>query len=315
MNKIKDAFSKVKASEEFKNTLMKDLQSASFEKKPIRSRKHFKPLAVAAALLFVLVGAAGYKIATTSKPQEQVINSANPPKTIDVPKIELPTSGIAVKMMPLIVYNGKVYTMSTTVIDSESGKKLLGENLGTTQGNITEWSKQDQYSKEFASTVGIEDVYTAKGYDKAFRIMTYTENPDGSSYPQFFDCLNGITIKNGSDIFGKLNIKGNITDAKYRNFSDWNSGVEAVNPIKNLDSLNKFLSEVDKASPYLLEEIESTLGDYQNDEQYREITVSLNDGSKVSFTVLKNGYIYYGYTNTYFKLDGKIMEQLWSILN
>lgn len=123
--------------------------------------------------------------------------------------------------------------MSSTTIDPEDGKKLLGEKLGTTKGNIDEWSKQEEYSKEFASTVGIQDVYTVKGYDKDFRIMTYLENDDGTSYPQFYDCLNGITVK-------------------------------------NLDLLNKFFGEVNRSNPYLLEDIESTLGDYQNDEQYRE---------------------------------------------
>ncbi|WP_343769263.1 hypothetical protein [Clostridium malenominatum] len=110
----------------------------------------------------------------------------------------------------MIVYKGRVYTMSSTTIDSEDGKKLLGEKLGTTKGNIDQRSKQEEYSKEFASTLGIQDVYTVKGYDKDFRIMTYLENDDGTSYPQFYDCLNGITVKNGADIFGKLNIKGNI---------------------------------------------------------------------------------------------------------
>jgi hypothetical protein len=315
MNKIKDAFSKVKASDEFKNRLMNNLQSDSLEDKIMSKKKSYKPIAAAAAILFVLAGTAGYKFINGSKPQELAVIPANPPKTINIPKIELPSGGVTAKMMPLIVYNGKVYTMSPTTVDVENAKKLLGEKIGTTTGNITEWSKQDEYSKEFASTVGVQDVYTVKGYDKAFRIMTYQENPDGSVYPEFFDCLNGITIKNGSDVFGKLNIKENITNAKYRTFSDWNNGLEAVNEIKNLELLNKFFKEVDKASPYLLEEIESTLGDYQNDEQYREIIVNLKDGSKVSFTLLKSGYVYYGYTMPYFKVDSKIIEQLWSVLN
>jgi hypothetical protein len=58
-------------------------------------------------------------------------------------------------MMPLIVYNGRVYTLSGAAINLENGKKILGERLGTTKGNIDEWSKQDEYCKELASTVGI----------------------------------------------------------------------------------------------------------------------------------------------------------------
>jgi hypothetical protein len=315
MNKIKDAFSKVKASDEFKNRLINNLQSSSIERKQTTSKKNYRPVAAAAAVLLVLVGAAGYKLAVPNKPQGQIVESTTPSKTISIPKIELPSGGAPAKMMPLIVYSGRVYTMSGTAIDPESGKKLIGEKLGTTKGNIDEWSKQDEYSKELASTVGIQDVYTVKGYDKTFRIMTNLENVDGTSYPQFYDCLNGVTIKNGADIFGKLNIQGNILDAKFRSFSDWNNGIEAANNIKNLELLNKFFGEVNKSSPYLLEEIEAALGDYQNDEQYREITVALKDGSKVNFSILKSGYVHYGISMTYFKVDGKIVEELWSQLS
>jgi hypothetical protein len=315
VNKIKDAFSKVKFSDEYKNKLISDLKNGSIEKKRIKIKNNYRSVAAAAAVILVIAGSAGYKLATPNKPQGNVVNKSNTTKTISIPKIELPSGGASAKMVPLIVYNGRVYTMSGTAIESESGKKLLGEKLGTTKGNINEWSKQDEYSKELASTIGIEDVYTVKGYDKTFRIMTNLQNSDGTSYPQFYDCLNGITIKNGTDIFGKLNIQGNIIEAKYRSFSEWNNGIEAANNVKDLELLNKFFGEVNKSSPYLLEEIESALGDYQNEEQYREITLSLKDGSKVSFSILKSGYIHYGLSNTYFKVESKIALELWSQLS
>lgn len=117
---------------------------------------------ISAAVLLFLIGAVSYKLTIANKTYEQAIS---------IPKIELPSDGGVAKMIPLIVYKRRVYTMSSTTIEPEDGKKLLGEKLGTTKGNIDEWSKQDEYSKEFASTVGIQDVYTVKGYDKNFRIM------------------------------------------------------------------------------------------------------------------------------------------------
>jgi hypothetical protein len=315
VNKIKDAFSKVKFSDEYKNKLISDLQNGTIVKKQAKNKKNYRSVAAAAAVVLVIAGTAVYKVATPNNPQGKVANLTNATKVISIPKIELPSSGTSAKMVPLIVYKGRVYTMSGTAIDSKNGKKLLGEKLGTTKGNIDEWSKQDEYSKEFASTIGIEDVYTVIGYDKNFRIMTYLQNPDGTAYPQFYDCLNGITVKSGADIFGKLNIQGNITEAKFRSFSHWNNGIEAVNNIKDLELLNKFFGEINKSNPYLLEEIESALGDYQNDDQFRDVTLSLKDGSKVNFSILKSGYVHYGLSNTYFKVEGKIIEELWSQLS
>jgi hypothetical protein len=57
MNKIKDTFSKVKASDEFKNRLTNNLQSSSIEKKHTISKKNYGPMA------------AGYKLAVPNKPQ------------------------------------------------------------------------------------------------------------------------------------------------------------------------------------------------------------------------------------------------------
>lgn len=309
MNKIKDSFSKIKASDDFKNKLLKDLENNSKELKYMKKNKSYKPFVIAASILVLLVGVVSF-----SSKNNLILKSNN---MVSIPKIELPqsNSGTTAKMMPLIVYKGQVYLLSSTTVDLASAKKLLGEKLGTTKPGITEWSKQDDYATEFASTVGIEDVYSVKGYDKSFRIMTYTENQDGSIYPQLFDCLNGVNIKSGEDIFGKLNIEDNIIEAKYRNYSDWSNGVDNFSPVKDLELFDEFLHKVNKAVPYLEETISSELGDYQNDENYKEISLALKDGSKLSFFITKNGYVRYGASNVFFKVDAKLFQRFWNLLN
>ncbi|WP_052085873.1 hypothetical protein [Clostridium sp. HMP27] len=306
-NKIKNAFSNIKASEEFKNKLANNLKSTSIETKRTKKKLYNNSFAAVAAILLICIGLMSFKT---------IINKTkNPPNIVTIPKIELPNNnGIYVKMIPLIVYNGKIYTSSHTIIDSKNTENLLGEKLGRTKANINEWSKQTEYSKEFASNIGEQDVYTVKDYDKAFRIMTNIKTPDGASYPEFYDCLNGITINTGADVFGKLNLKGNVIEAKFRSYNNWNNGVEAFSPINDIALLNRFLDKVNKSTPYSQEEIETSLGDYRNDDEYKELILKLKDGCEVSFTILKSGYVYYGYSTVYFKINDKVFEKLWNEL-
>lgn len=313
MNKIKDAFSKIKTSDEFKTELIKNLQTHPKELKPTWQKIYYRPMIAVASIVLVIIGIISFK-ATINTDKSKIIVSAN---TVNIAKIELPKSngGKTGKMMPLIVYKQRIYTLASTVPGSQNAKNLLGEKLGITTSSIDEWSKQTDYSTEFASTIGEQEVYEVKGYDKAFRIMTNTKNEDGTSYAQFYECLNGVTIKNGSDVFGKLKLKGNISEAKFRSFSDFNNGVENFSQIKDSALLNNFVIEMDKSTPYLLQNIETEIGDYQNDEEYKEITLTLKDGSKVPLSVLKSGYVYYGSPKVLFKIDDKTFKQLWKELS
>ena len=306
MNKIKNAFSKIKASDEYKNALTKNLETNPIKSKSTNNKSYYKPAIVVATILLVIIG-----VVMTNTRNKSSINS------VSIDKIELPKGDGAGKgkMLPLIVYKKNIYTLSATTIDPKNSKKLLGEKLGTTKDNLNEWSKQKDYAKEFASTIGKQDIYSVKGYDKDFRIMTNTLNQDGTTYPQFYDCLNGITVNNGSDIFEKLKLKGNVVTAKFRLFSDWNNGVDTFYPIKDTNLINKFVKTLNTSTPYLQESLTSLLGDYQNDSQYRELTLELKDGCKVTISFLKSGYVYYGSQNVYFKIDSKISDNLWSQLN
>ncbi|MDM5328503.1 hypothetical protein [Neobacillus sp. CF12] len=153
-------------------------------------------------------------------------------------------------MIGLIVFNGKIYTQTRTEIGAENAKAIIGEKLGTTKGTIDEWSKQEAYDEEFASTIGIADVFSAKGYDSNFRIMTYGER-DGEPYAEFYENLNGITINSGKDVFGKLKTVGNVSSAEYRTFSDWDKSVENYHLIADMKILNDFVKELNKTKPFL----------------------------------------------------------------
>jgi len=242
----------------------------------------------------------------------QVTGGINGPNEgIYVPKLQLPVNTTA-KMMGLIVYQGRIYLQSALPIDSKTAEQLVGEKLGTTKGTITEGSKQDDYAVELASTVGIQDVYTVNGYDKSFRIMTY-EKINGETYAYFFECLNGITVRTGQDIFGKFKMENNLESAKYESFDSWNNGKGNYKLLTKLDGLNSFLTTLENSLPQAREGLANLLDD-QTATGQKFIYIKLKDGSAVTLRLFKDGYVYYHGVNIFFKVDGPAFNNFWNSL-
>lgn len=140
--------------------------------------------------------------------------------------------------------------------------------------------------------------------------MSYSKIENGQ-YAQFFDCLNGITVKSGKDIFGKLNLVGNIESAKFVTFDDWNNGTGNYINFKNLDVLNEVLKALNDAVPYNYETAGKDIDSSRNNDEFREFTLKLKDGSEVKLIAFKKGYVSYGYSNIYFKVDSSVIDKLW----
>ena len=232
-------------------------------------------------------------------------------KGITIPKVDLnPTNGVHAKMLALVVYNGKVYLQSNTELASTNIKSLLGEKVGRTVNSINEWNVKDKASEELASNIGEQDIYTVKGYDNDFRIMSYSII-EGQEYAQFFDCLNGVTIKTGKDIFGKLNLVNNIESAKFIGFDDWNNGTGNYIDYSDLNLLNEVAIDLNSAVPYNYAKVEKDIDASRNNNEFREFTLKLKDGLELKFTAFKNGYVSYGYSNIYFKVENSVIDKLW----
>lgn len=230
---------------------------------------------------------------------------------IYIPSISLsPDNGVSAKMIPLVVYNGKIYTQSATELNPKNIQNFIGEKIGRTSNSIDEWNVKDKSSEELASNIGQQDIYTVKGYDTDFRIMSYSKIED-QEYAQFFDCLNGITINSGNDIFGKLNLINNVESAKFISFDDWNNGNNTYITFDDIDLLNGVLIELNNAVPYNYVSIENSIESSKNNNDFRQFTLNLKDGLELKFTVFKSGYVSYGYSNIFFKLDVSDIDKLW----
>lgn len=315
-NKIKQEVNKIKLPSDLHERSKMGVLKAKSELQRTQKKFSIKYITIAAGLLVTI---AAYPLFNHLNEGDTIMN-ANPPIVteeggVEIPMISLPddTSGMEMDMIGLIVYDGKIYTQTDTEINVEAAKALVGEKLGKTKGNIDEWSNQEAYAQEFASTIGQSDVYSVKGYSRDFRIMTYEER-DGEIFAEFYENLNGITVNSGADVFGKLNMIGNISTSQYRTYNDWNNSIDQYHPIADMETLNLFVEKLNDANPLVRSEHSDPIGDYRTDDGFRELTIKLNDGSNVRLVLLKDGYIYYGWMSVYFKMEQPIFSEMWNQL-
>lgn len=314
-NKITQEMNKIEIPKELSSRSKLGISQAKMEMNHARRRYSVKGIGIAVAFT-LLIG--GFILYQNEWIENNIINQSNTPVVMEngavkIPAMQLPKDTSNLDMIGLIVYNDKIYTQTSTEIDAVSAKAILGKKLGTTKGNIDEWSKQDAYSKEFASTIEIADVYSVTGYDTDFRIMIYSEY-EGEEYAYFYENLNGITINNGEDVFGQLNMAGNVVTAKWQSLSDWDDNIENYHSIEKVDIVNNFIQELNKAKPFLQTGDFDPIVEYRTNENFKILMIQLKDGSKVSLTLLKGGYIYYGYSDLYFKMDDEKYSEIWEQL-
>ncbi|WP_430510411.1 hypothetical protein [Gottfriedia solisilvae] len=305
-DKIKQEMNRIQIPNELHERAIIGVKNAKSE---MTKRKNYlyKVVPLAVSIVFLSVG--GYSVwnANHQSYENQNIVSNLDKNGVTIPAIELPKSGETAKMMPLFVYKGRIYTQSSTKIDPSQVKNLLDEKLGKTRAGLDEWSNQDDYAVEFASSIGEVDVYSVKGYQQEFRLMTYDLS---SGYAEVYESLNGVTISSGSEIVEKLHLM-NIAKAKSRTYDDWNNSTEKYTEINDKALLNSFVDALNDSIPYLREDVEAKLGNFQNNEQYKELTISLTDGTNVTLWVVKDGYISYG-NALYFKIDHEVLMNLWN---
>ncbi|WFR61199.1 hypothetical protein P9222_22355 [Paenibacillus amylolyticus] len=232
---------------------------------------------------------------------------------IVIPKMELPDSqgtGVKADMLQLVVYEGNVYTQSPILLEGANAINLRGEKLGTTTGGINELSGQDKYT-ELASNIGEADIYAVNGYDKDFRIMSYTEI-DGQVYAQLFDKNNGITIGTGADLIGKLHLEGNVASAQWETFDSWNNGLQQFQPLATGEALDSFIASLNAAKPIATSpELEENL---YGKEDRKIIYLTLKDTTQVPLVLFGEGLVRYGNVPAFLEVEQGAFQAFWNSL-
>lgn len=292
----------------------------------------FKKLALSAAGVAVIIAAGAAAMNLTgnvaTEKGKDVYTAENTVSTdsaktqgITVPQIEIPAqnTGVTARMLPLFVYKGHIYVQSATTFESPDGMtlnkeevlNLRGDYLGKTTGNINEWSSQDDYAKEFASTIGEGDVYTLKGYDSAHRLMVYYEYQDGGFGCELYDSFGGMTLNSGADYFNLLNLKGNVDSYRWESYTSWNNGRNEVNEEKTGDVFNAFLDSLYSSVP-IGENIDMLTENTDYDSQ-KFVDIRTKDKLVTSLRLFKGGYVYDSQVG-FFKVDDNAFHAFWDTM-
>ena len=226
-------------------------------------------------------------------------------KGVYVPRAELPEgeTDAIMDMLGVVVYKGGIYTQTELYSDERAYEieHLVGDYIGVAKGNLNEWSTQEDYALELASSV-YGEVYTVKGYDPEFRICVRNEYTwEGECYImiEFLDRLNDIYLENGADLFeDRLHMRDRILDIHWQSHDDWdwNKG-----NLKNVSfdeaEWENFLDEVYKGEfvyTYVPE------NGFYEDKPYSSIydtpnqvhlILNMDDGTVVRIRLIEGGYV------------------------
>lgn len=218
-------------------------------------------------------------------PGNGVFVPASPYAGVYIPPEPMPAAGeagMASDMIGFFIYGGRMYTQTTIYADSS----LRGERLCTVTGDIDEWSGADEYVEGASSVAG--DVYAVKGYDTSFRLCM--DGPDGLI--EFYECLSGLALQSGQDLFGDLLRIENYVGAYYALDADWENDIDARHEL-DPGSLDVFISLllVSPMQDWGYGSENGDIYDYGYDEAH--LYLELADGSVVPLRLFENGCVKY----------------------
>lgn len=301
---MRTAYGKIRADEDFKK------RTVSVLRKPCGKRSFIWRGAITAACVLLVIGAV---FAFCLKPGVQNVKTVSGNGVV-VPRLSLPKTGAADAVFCWVVYNGKIYAAGGTQLDSKVGEALKGRKLGTAKANIDDCiktGKPEDCHSEFASNFAGK-LYVVKGYDPGFRILSFLKYSDGTEKVILLENLNGITVYNGRDVFGKLRLQNRITAVRtLRAVGD----KEVSYPV----SMDKALTEAFVAACYKAAPLpaDKTIEPEANiSAQTRFLELCLNDGCTVELTLCDGGTVSYraGGKDIVFKIDSSVFTKMWAAL-
>ena len=238
-----------------------------------------------------------------------------------IPAVELPktNAGVELDMIGLVVYNGGIYTQAEYYYGAEAQKisDLIGQYLGYAAGAINEWSTQEEYAEEFASSIK-GDVYEVLGYDTDFRICVKEEfeGKNGEElFIGFFDRLNGITLTSGADLFeNRLHLRDRISAIQWQSHNDWNYNLGNIqNAVVDADLWEEFLNQIDRGAFINTWNPETSGSTIYDTENQAHIILTMNDETVIRLRLIEGGYVGYDALGWYFvQIPGDVFDAVFA---
>ena len=224
----------------------------------------------------------------------------------------------AASMIGMIVYGGKIYAQTERLsCGEETLATLQGTFLGTATGEISEWSGKEDYGREFASTVrGV--VFTVNGYDPGFRICI-PRQAGGETILEFYDCLNGITLYTGADLYDdRLHLPENWTSLEYLTHDAWYYGdnYDYKTPDLTEGQITDFIQALCAAPfenwDYTTGKAERDIYDY--DYEQAHLYFRMSDGTTVALRLFENGCVGYQYLadRVFVRMEGEAFDTIFA---
>ncbi|REK76160.1 hypothetical protein [Paenibacillus paeoniae] len=258
------------------------------------------------AICFVVWAVAQYSL-----DRGETLGAMVPPvDAVVIPKMKLPKKSNAMAdMIGLVVYEGSIYTQTSTRLTPADAKLLRGERLGRTKGGIDEWSKKTDY-EELASSIGQVDIFAVNGYDESFRIMSYHEE-NGEIYAELYECLNGITIHSGEDLIGKLRLKNRVQSVNWQPYDAWYYSKPEFGELASNEFVDSFVAALYEAKPFDRDGL-NTDGIYERDKHLQKMLfLTLEDGTEVRLWLFPDNYVMYVGAPVFFQVEEQAFRALW----
>ena len=308
-----------------------------YENHKTEKRKHIKDISAAFSVALCLVLAVYASVFVQEKKQKafwdklsgnivvysdvevtQTSEQANQTESgvyIPAIKIEPVEENVMADMVAMVVYNGRVYVGAyqwDNPMPYIENAVLLGEYVGTGNNKITCWSDEKDYEGQFASNTPY-DFYTVNGYDPVFRLAAVMDFEDGKEI-MFFDCLNGIWLHTGADLYENLlHITGNYNTVLYQLHEDWDYGKGNYKTLSAVseEDIAAFVEAL-KKGPFVdfSEDIESRNKLY--DGRQAHLFFQMHDGTTVGMRLLEGGYVSFRGTSAYVYMPGEIFDVIFN---
>ncbi len=224
--------------------------------------------------------------------------SSSSKKGIYIPPIAIPETddeNVVMDMLAMVTYNGRIYVGESvwdpyTLAYNDTNKALLGEYVGTGNGKITCWSDESDYEGNFASNT-TWDFYTVNGYDPDFRLAAVMHFSDGS-YIDLFDCLNGIYLNKGADLYGTLlHLSGNYGSVFYQLHDDWDYSKGNYKTLDGVtqEELQAFIDKLYESPFTDLSDTEMSSAIFNRKQAH--IFFGMHDGTTLGIRLFEGGYV------------------------
>ncbi len=245
-------------------------------------------------------------------------NTVNDDGTVTIPKIDLSGLSYDDKIIPMVVYNGRIYTLSERYSGDKArdADSLMGSFLGHAAYDKAAWENIDPNETKPVVNFGECDVYTVKGYDETFRICARLSGTDNNAYADhlFLDCLNGISLNGGKSLFeDKLHISERKADLIYQTHEDWNNAIEQYY-IPELDEAawNGFISAADSSGFEELSSINSQYGESLYKRNQAHLVVKMVDNTEIRLRLIEGGYLSYEGLPRYFvRIPSEVFDKVY----